>query len=186
MNAGLPIGGTCVNVGCVPSKTLAWAAELKHMATHHNVKGLELKVNKFNFSQIIKDELALVDTLRKEKYEKVLANLEHVTLINKKARFTDSKEVTIGKEKLSADKFIIATGSTAIVPSVKGLAKSGYMTHVDILKKKTQPKELIVIGAGPQGLEFGQLFARFGTMVTILQRSNTIFPSGERSITEPL
>ena len=99
INSGLPLGGTCVNVGCVPSKTLLWAGEIMHSAGHHGVPGIELERRQFNFQTVIKDELALVEKLRTEKYEKVLKSLENVTFIDGKARFVSKNELAV----ISAD-----------------------------------------------------------------------------------
>lgn len=186
VNAGLPLGGTCVNVGCVPSKTLLYAGEVLHHAKHHGIPGVELEVKNFDFQKVVQDELSLVEKLRKEKYEKVLNSLEYVTFINGKAAFTSSNEVEVNNEKISADKFIIATGSTANVPPIEDIKEIGYITHIEALKLEKQPKELIVAGAGPLGLEFAQMFSRFGTKVTILQRGPSIFPHSERELTDKL
>ena len=162
VNTGLPLGGTCVNVGCVPSKTLLYASEILHYAKHHGVPGVELEVKKFDFQKVVQDELSLVEKLRQEKYEKVLKNLEYVTAIDGKAKFVSQNEIEVngpafaeasaGKEKLSVEKFIIAAGSTANVPSIEGLREVGFVTHIEALKLDKQPKELVVIGAGPVGL----------------------------------
>ena len=72
VNKGLPLGGTCVNVGCVPSKTLLWAGEVMHLAKSHNIPGVDLEVKNFDFAQVVQHELDLVAKLRAEKYEKVL------------------------------------------------------------------------------------------------------------------
>lgn len=186
INKGLPLGGTCVNVGCVPSKTLLWAGEVLHTAKHHNIAGIELDVRKFDFQQIIKDELALVEQLRQEKYERVLKNLEYVTSIEGKAAFTSPTEIDVNGEKLTAKNFIIAAGSTANVPPIENIREVGYITHIEALKLEKQPKELIVVGAGALGLEFGQMYSRFGTKVTILQRGSSIFPPAEPEITNRL
>lgn len=186
INAGLPLGGTCVNVGCVPSKTLLWAGETLHHAKHHGIPGIELEVKSFDFQKVVQDELSLVEKLRKEKYEKVLSGLKYVTFINGKAAFTSSNEIEVNGEKLSADKFIIATGSTAIVPPIEGIRETGFVTHIEALKLDRQPKELVVIGAGPVGLEFAQMFARFGTKVTVLQRGPSILPQVEKPLTDRL
>ncbi|MBI3335865.1 MAG: FAD-dependent oxidoreductase, partial [Candidatus Portnoybacteria bacterium] len=108
VNAGLPLGGTCVNVGCVPSKRLLYAGEVLHHAKHHGVAGVELEVKNFDFQKVVQDELSLVEKLRQEKYEKVLKNLEYVTAIEGKAKFVSQNEVEVNGEKLSAEKFIIA------------------------------------------------------------------------------
>lgn len=182
INSGLPAGGTCVNVGCVPSKLLLHAGEVLHMAKNHGVPGIELEVKSFDFNKVIEDELKIVEGFRKEKYEKVLANLENVTYIEGKAQFSGKKEIEVSGEKLTADKFIIATGSTANVPPIKGIKEVGYVTHIEALKLKEQPKKLAIIGAGPVGLEFAQMYARFGTKVTILQSRERIFPHGEAEL----
>ncbi|MEK7541708.1 MAG: mercury(II) reductase [Patescibacteria group bacterium] len=196
INAGLPLGGTCVNVGCVPSKTLLYAGEILHHAKHHGVVGVELEVKSFDFQKVVRGELALVEKLRQEKYEKVLKNLEHVTAIKGKANFVSQNEIevngpasaeaTAGREKLGAEKFIVAAGSTATVPPIEGIREVGFITHIEALRLENQPKELIVIGAGPLGLEFAQMFSRFGTKVTILQRDDSIFPHSEKTLTDRL
>ena len=186
VNFGLPLGGTCVNVGCVPSKTLLYAGEILHHAKHHGVAGIELEVKNFDFQKVVQDELSLVEKLRQEKYEKVLKNLEYVTAIEGKARFVSKDEVEVNGEKLTADKFIIAAGSTASVPPIEGIRKVGFITHIEALKLKEQPKELVIIGAGPLGLEFAQMFSRFGTKVTVLQRGDSIFPHSEKALTDRL
>lgn len=186
INAGLPIGGTCVNVGCVPSKTLLYAGEILHHAKHHSVPGVELEVKNFDFQKVVQDEIALVKKLRQEKYEQVLKNLEHVIAIEGKAKFVSQNEVEVNGERLSAEKFIIAVGSTANVPPIEGIRETGFVTHIEALKMDKQPKELIVIGAGPLGLEFAQMFSRFGTKVTILQRGDSIFPHSEKALTDRL
>ncbi|MBI2010676.1 MAG: FAD-dependent oxidoreductase [Candidatus Colwellbacteria bacterium] len=76
VNAGLPLGGTCVNVGCVPSKTLLYAGEVLHHAKHHGVPGIEVEVKNFDFQKVVQDELSLVENLRQEKYEKVRSGSE--------------------------------------------------------------------------------------------------------------
>lgn len=186
INAGLPLGGTCVNVGCVPSKTLLYAGEILHLAKSHGIPGIELDVKKFDFPKVVQDELALVETLRNEKYSKVLKGLEHVTLLEGKAKFVSSHEVEVNGEIIHGEKFIIATGSTASVPPIAGIRDAGFVTHIGALKLERQPKELIVIGAGPIGLEFGQMYSRFGTTVTILEMLPTIFPASEPELVDRL
>jgi len=186
INSGLPAGGTCVNVGCVPSKLLLHAGEVLHMAKNHGMPGIELEVKDFDFNKVIEDELKIVEGFRDEKYEKVLANLEHVTYIEGVASFSGKKEVEVNDEKLTADKFIIATGSTANIPQIDGIKEVGYVTHIEALKLKKQPKELAIVGAGPVGLEFAQIYARFGTKVTVLQSRDRIFPYGEIELTAKL
>ncbi|MBI2642671.1 MAG: mercury(II) reductase [Candidatus Wildermuthbacteria bacterium] len=186
VNAGLPLGGTCVNVGCVPSKTLLWAGETMHHAKHHGIPGIDIEVKNFDFQKVVQDELSLVEKLRQEKYEKVLKNLEHVTVIEGRAKFVSQNEVEVNGEKLSAEKFIIAAGSTANVPSIENIREVGFITHIEALKLEKQPEELIVVGAGPLGLEFAQMFSRFGTKVTVLEYGQNIFGTGEPELVNKL
>ncbi len=179
VNAGLPLGGTCVNVGCLPSKILLHAGEILHMAKNHKVEGIELEVKKFDFNKVVKDEMMMVEMSRKDKYEKVLANLEYVTLIEGYAKFTGEKEIEVNGDKFSAENFIIATGSKANVPEIENINEIGFITHIEALQLEKQPGGLVIIGAGPVGLEFAQMYSRFGTKVTILQRGKSIFGSGE-------
>lgn len=186
VNKGLPLGGTCVNVGCVPSKTLLYAGEVMHLAKHHNIPGLDIEIKNFDFQRVIQDELELVARLRQEKYERVLGELENVTAIEGWAKFISKNEIQVDDKTFFSEKFLIATGSTATVPSIRGIEEVGYLTHIEALKLKKQPKELIILGAGPVGLEFAQMYSRFGTKVTILQRSSSIFRKGEKELSDKL
>lgn len=186
VNAGLPIGGTCVNVGCVPSKTLLWVGELLNLVENHRIPGVELGIKKFDFQEVIRDELNLVERLRQEKYEKVISSLENVSLINGRARFVSQEEVEVNSERIKGDKFIIAVGSTARIPLTPGLKQAGFITHVEALRLKKKPRRLVVLGGGPVGLEFSQMYSRFGTEVVILQRRSSIFPRGEEELTDRL
>tara|TARA_B100000745_G_scaffold264838_1_gene189676 strand:- start:1464 stop:2867 length:1404 start_codon:yes stop_codon:yes gene_type:complete len=186
INGGLPAGGTCVNVGCVPSKALLHAGEILHMAKNHGVPGIELEIKNFDFNKIVEDELNMVEKFRNEKYEKVLKNLEHVTYIEGMASFSDKKEVTVNGKKLTAEKFVIATGSKANIPPIEGIKEVGYVTHIEALQLKEKPSELAIIGAGPVGIEFAQMYARFGSRVTLLQNGERILPHGEAELIDRL
>jgi mercuric reductase len=186
INAGLPLGGTCVNVGCVPSKRLLWAGEILHMARNHNIPGIDLRVNRFDFKSLIQDELNLVSHMRKKKYEKVLGELEAVTFFNGYARFVSENEVTVNGDKLHAERIIIAAGSTAKMPPIEGIEDVEYVTHIEALKIQQLPKELIIIGAGPVGIEFAQMFSRFGSKVTVIKRSPSILRFVEKELAERL
>lgn len=186
INSGLPLGGTCVNVGCVPSKALLYVGEVMHLVKNHGIHGLDIEIKNFDFEKVVQDELSLVELLRKEKYEKVLNSLPNVTPIEGKARFASKNTVEVNGERLTAGKFIIATGSTASVPQIDGITETGYVTHIEALKLADRPEELAIIGAGPLGLEFAQMFARFGTKVTVLERIPSIFPHTEAVLTDKL
>lgn len=186
VNDGLPLGGTCVNVGCVPSKTLLWASELLHHSQNHGIPGIKIDVSKFDFSKVIENELNLVDTLRTEKYQKVLANLTNVEFIDGRASFSSENSIEVNGEIYEGEKFIIAAGSTARLPDVEGAKEAGLLTHIEALRLKKQPKELIVLGGGVVALEFSQMYTRFGTKVTILHHSEQLFRAGEAELVNKL
>jgi len=186
INTGLPLGGTCVNVGCVPSKKLLWAGEVMHQAKNHRIPGIDIEIKNFDFQKVVQDELNLVERLRVEKYEKVLENLQSITVIEGKARLVSKNEIEVNGEKMTAPKFVIATGSTANVPSIENIQETGYITHIEALKLQKQPRELIVIGGGAVGIEFAQMYSRFGTKVTLLQRGSAILPRVEKELTDRL
>src|SRR3989338_7856143 len=179
VNHGLPLGGTCVNVGCIPSKNLLKAGEVLYYSQYHNFNGIKLRVDEFDFGKTIQEELGVVSAMRKEKYEDVLKNLSNVTFIESGAKFTSPTEIEVNSQKYQGKKFIIATGSTTKVPAIEGIKEVGYLTHIEALANKGQPKSLVIIGAGPLGLEFAQMFHHFDTKVTVLQRGNTILPRVE-------
>ncbi len=186
INAGLPLGGTCVNVGCVPSKRLLRVAEIVHLSQNHKIPGLELAIKNFDFPTVIKDEIDLVSRLRKEKYDKVLKALDSVSLIEGYARFVSENKVAVGEEVLRTERVIIATGSKAMVPPIEGIEEVGYVTHIEALIMKKLPERLIIIGAGPVSIEFAQMFSRFGSKVTILRRSSGILRFAETELTSRL
>lgn len=174
INSELPLGGTCVNVGCVPSKTLLHIAEFAWRAKNNPPHGISFDGVNVDFAKAVEHELELVEKLRKEKYEDVVKGLETVTFIEGKARFVGKNEVEAGGQKYSAEKFLISNGSTATTPPIPGLDKVSYLTHIDALKIKELPQRLIVIGGGPVALEFAQMYRHFGSQVTLLQRSQLI------------
>jgi mercuric reductase len=186
VNSGLPLGGTCVNVGCVPSKRLLHAGKILHLAKNHKIPGVELEVKKFDFPTLIQDELNLVSQMRREKYENVLGALESVSLLEGYAKFISQNEIRVNEETLRAEKFIIATGSKAAVPAIEGLERAGYLTHIEALKPEQLPKKLIIIGAGPVSIEFAQMYSRFGCKVTIVKRSPGILRFAEPELTDRL
>lgn len=185
VNKGLPLGGTCVNVGCVPSKTLIHAGEVLHLAKNHGIPGIELEIKSFDFQKVVQDEIALVERLKNDKYEQTLKSLKNVDFIDGKARFASPTEIEVNGKKLTANKFIIAVGSTANVPPIEGIQEVGYLTHIEALKLEKQPKELIIVGAGAIGLEFAQMYSRLGAKVVLLEYGSQIF-RGEPELTNRL
>ena len=186
INDGLPIGGTCVNVGCVPSKTLIRTAEQFYNANHPNFIGINSGDNKIDFKEIIKQKTELVETLRQHKYVDVLKDDENVTIIKAYAKIVDKNTVEADGKKFIAENILIATGSTTFIPDITGLKETGYLTNETLYELEELPEHLIVIGGRYIALENAQLFSRLGSKVTILQRSNRILPDEMPDVTETL
>jgi len=170
INAGLPIGGTCVNVGCVPSKNLIRAAESVHRASSSAFNGIEPVAPKVNFREIIQGKKELVSQLRQKKYVDVVENKKNIRIIEGWAKFLDSTSVLVNKSDVyKAPRIIIATGSTTRIPEIDGLKEAGYLTNTTLFDLEELPESLTILGAGYIGLEIAMAYNRFGSKVRILE-----------------
>ncbi len=183
---GTVVGGTCVNVGCVPSKRLITVGTLFFDATHNSFEGISYTKGKLNFRKIIQQKDKLVTKFRKTKYADVLQNLKNVTHYKGLGKFLSANEVKGGNKVLHGQKFIVATGARANVLPIQGLEKIDYLTNEEALSLKHLPESMCVIGGRTLGLEFAQMFAQFGTKVTVLQRSDRILPDDEPEVSAAL
>ncbi len=186
INHGLPIGGTCVNVGCVPSKHLIRAAETLYKANHNPFEGIESHAKLKSFSQLIAHKEHLVAQLRQEKYIDILQQLEHVELIEAHATIRDAHTVQAGERLIKASHILIATGASPAIPHLKGLESVDYVTNEELFALNELPKSMIIVGGSYIGLEVAQLFSRLGTKVTILQRSEHILSHEDSDVAEAL
>ncbi len=182
----LPIGGTCVNVGCVPSKALVHAAAVVHQARRNATPGVRLRLGSIDFPAVIRAEQELVRKLRGKKYETVLEALPHITRLEGTARFVDPHTIEVGKQSVWAERVLIAAGSTARPPAIPGLAEAGFLTHISALSLDRLPMSLAVLGGGPVGLEFAQIFARFGSQVTLIVKDRRLFARTEPELSQAL
>jgi mercuric reductase len=167
-----PLGGTCVNVGCVPSKRALRLAELRHHC-EGNSGGL------IDYCDVFKDVQEVMNRMRKEKYEDVLSYYD-VELIEGKAHFVSPNAVKVNGKVIEGKKFIIATGSSPSVPNIPGL--KSYWTNVEALNPPRKISSLVIIGGRALALEFAQLYRRLGVEVALLQRSKTLIPDWEPEV----
>src|SRR5216684_242798 len=163
------VGGTCVNVGCIPSKAMLAPAEQLYRAGHHPFTGIEHVTPAFDLGQLVDSKAALVDELRQEKYLD-LAGSYGFTIRKGLAEFVDAETIEFGGERIRAGKYIVATGASPAIPPIPGLKDVGYLTSTTALELREPPKRLAVLGAGPVGLEMGQLFMRLGSALTFITR----------------
>jgi len=177
------IGGTCVNRGCLPSKNLIEAARLVHDARHPRYPGLTtdgcgLKVD---FRQLISQKDEVIFDYRQKKYDGLLGG--QFSVLSGRARFLDPHTVDVDGRRLVGKKFLVATGSRPSIPDVPGLddvpfLTSDLLTHGEGQELTELPASLLILGSGYIALELGQMFARFGTSVTIVGRSQQLLAYG--------
>nr|WP_319637508.1 mercury(II) reductase [Roseitranquillus sediminis] len=179
------IGGTCVNVGCVPSKTMIRAAEALHGASAATrFPGLAGEARVTDWPSLIAAKDDLVATLRQKKYADLLPDYEGVDYIEGRARF-DGDALLVSGAPLRAGKTIIATGASPAMPDIAGIGDVPVLTSTTALELTERPASLLVIGGGYIGCELAQMFARMRTAVTLVTRSR-LLPEAEPEVTEAL
>lgn len=173
------IGGTCVNVGCVPSKIMIRSAQLAQHQRHNAFDGLADSEPVIDRRALLAQQSARVDELRQAKYESILEGNDAIELVRGTASFKDSSTLVVtrpdGSEQiLRADKFLIATGSSPAVPPVPGLQDVPYWTSTEALFAESIPEHLIVIGSSIVAVEIAQAYRRLGSQVTMLARTRLL------------
>lgn len=181
INAGT-LGGTCVNVGCVPSKTLIRAAEAWQVAGHHPFQGVKTAQVALDWSTIRAEKDRLVASLRQSKYVDVLAAYPEITFIESYAAFEADGSVRVGNRRLRANRYVVATGAQPSMLPVPGLKEAQPLNSTTLMDLERLPKSLIILGGRAVALELGQMMARFGVEVLILQRSSRLIPEHEPEI----
>jgi len=164
------IGGTCVNVGCIPSKALLAAAEARHRASVNHFPGITTEAGLVDFAALIAGKREIVERMRQEKYVD-LAHEYAIGLLEGSARFVDGPALGVDGRRVEAQHYLVATGSEPNVPGIPGLRESGYLTSTTAMELDHLPVSMIVLGGGYVALEQAQLFAHLGTAVTVLVRS---------------
>ncbi|MBI1360270.1 MAG: mercury(II) reductase [Alphaproteobacteria bacterium] len=179
------IGGTCVNVGCVPSKTMIRAAEALYAArAAGRFHGLSGQARVTDWRALIAEKDELVADLRKKKYAELLPQYPTIEYVEGAARLADSG-VQVGDRFIQAPKIIIATGTRPAIPAIPGIDKVSYLTSTSLLDLDRLPKSLIVVGGGFIGAELAQMMARMGVEVTLVCRSR-LLPQAEIEVSAAL
>jgi mercuric reductase len=172
------IGGTCVNIGCVPSKIMIRAAHFAHTRkTSPFDPGITASAPQINRKLLLAQQQARVEELRATKYEAIIASNPNITLVRGEARFKDPKTITVklsggGEQSVTFDRALIAAGARPAIPPIDGLQDTPYWTSTEALVSDTIPPRLLVIGSSVVAVELGQAFARLGSQVTIVARSH--------------
>ena len=178
------LGGTCLNYGCDPTKTLLNTAHLFFHARQAANLGLRFPLAEADWPAVQAHVRNVQDTIRGGTLEQARAGIvaQGVDLHLGEAIFASPHEVRVNGETLRSARFVIATGTTALIPDIEGLAETGYITNVEAVALPELPKRLVVIGAGPIGLEFAQMFSRFGAKVVVLDHGPHPLPREDSAL----
>lgn len=177
------IGGTCVNVGCTPSKYLLAASHVYRTAGDHPFKGVETQQTAVSVPALIAKKTEVVDELREEKYVDLAAHYGF-EIIGGHAKFGGPQTLHVDGRDIEATRTVIATGSAPWSPPIDGLADAAFLTSTTAMDVSELPESLVVIGGNYIGLELGQVFANLGSKVTIVEALHRIAPLEEPEISE--
>lgn len=184
------IGGTCVNDGCTPTKTMVASARMAYLAAHSLPLGVKIKKYTVDLKKIMARKDDVVHLFRGGS-QKGLEATKNLDVIFGDAHFTGPKAIEVNlnsgrKKEFTADLFFINTGGETIIPDIDGLNDIDYLTSTTILDLEKVPEHLLIIGGNYIGLEFGQMFRRFGSKVTIIERSARILPREDEDVSAEL
>ena len=175
-------GGTCVNTGCTPTKALVASAYAAHMVARAADFGVMVEGKARVDMKRVKDRMRDIVGPSTKGVERSLRKTEHCTVYHDHARFVSPREVSVGNEVLSADKIFINVGGRASVPDMPGLDKVDYFTNSTLLANDLLPKHLIIVGGSYIGLEFAQIYRRFGSEVTVIEMAPRLVPREDEDV----
>lgn len=169
------LGGTCVNVGCVPTKTLVGSARAIHMARRGAEYGFSAGEVRVDLAAVKarKDGVVKHST---DGLEAWIGGMKNVTLVRGQARFTAPRALAVGERILRADRVFLNVGARALVPDIPGVRAVPFLTNSTMMELDRVPDHLLVVGGSYIGLEFAQMYRRFGSKVTVLERSGKLLP----------
>lgn len=180
-----PLGGTCLNRGCIPSKVMIHPADVIRTAQHAKKIGVHLKLEKVDFDLIMKRTWKIVLDGRHE-MERGVGTTENLDFYNMDASFVSDYTMRAGKDEIRADKIVIAAGARPLIPRIDGLDDVGYETNRTIFDIKRPPNSLTIVGGGYIAAEFGHFFSSIGVKVTIIGRNPRLIPQAEPEISDLL
>lgn len=180
------LGGTCVNTGCIPSKSLLAAARAAHLAARAPFPGVDTVLRGRDFAAAVAGARDIADQLRRERYEAVLDTYA-IDLMQGVARFVSPDEVTVGGVVVEAEAYLVASGSVTHVPAVHGLRDVGFLTSQTLLDVRQLPGSVLVIGGNYIGVEHAQLLRRMGvTRVVVAEAMDHLMPGEEPEAADAL
>jgi dihydrolipoamide dehydrogenase len=180
-----PIGGTCLNRGCIPSKVMLYPADVVRIIEEAQAIGVHATVEKVDYAQIMKRvwDLVLED---RHQMEQGVGHSSEIEFYNEEAVFVSDYTLKVAREKISADRIVIASGARPFIPPIRGLEKAGYLTSATVFDLKEPPESLVIVGGGYIAAEFAHFFSAVGTEVTIVGRNPRLVPQEEPEVSELL
>jgi dihydrolipoamide dehydrogenase len=178
------VGGTCLNVGCIPTKTMVKNAEIIHELKHASTRGIKVDGYEVDMKASVKMKNGVVSQLTDG--IKMLLTYNGVKVINGEAEVLTKNTLVVDDKEISFDKLIIATGSSNFIPPVEGLDDEGILTSTEILDIDHVPEKLVIIGGGVIGCEFATIFNNFGSQVTIVEMLPNIVPMMDKDVSTTL
>ncbi len=178
-----PLGGTCLNRGCIPSKMVIHSAEVAETVRNASRFGVQAEFKGTVFSRITGHASKVVDADARQ-IENALKKGKNPRLIQGTARFVGERTIEVNGENIQAKKVVIAAGARPTIPAIPGLKDVPYMTSTEALRRKTLPKSLLVIGGGYIGVELGNFYGSLGSKVTVVQRGSLLLPREDKDIAE--
>ncbi len=176
-----PLGGTCLNRGCIPSKMLIHSADVVETMRHAHLFGIRVQGYEIDFAAIVKRVMVTVDR-DGEEIERGLRAVDNPKLFKEEARFVGPKTLQVGKEQIQAEKILIASGGRPAVPNLPGLREAGFLTSDEALRLTTQPKTLTILGGGYIAVELAHFFGSLGTKIQIVQRHDLLVPREDEEV----
>ena len=179
------VGGTCVNVGCVPSKTLIYTADRIVDIRDSSRFGVHSEITKIDFESIMRRMKDAVESGRNGIGEAV-KDTKNLDFYNDEGHFIDEHTLKVGNKKITGQKIFIATGARVFIPPVRGLDKAGHLTNESVLELKRRPGSMVIIGGGYIAVEYGHFFSALGSKVTIVERGGRLVSAEEPEISDLL
>ncbi|MGA9348340.1 MAG: dihydrolipoyl dehydrogenase [Anaerolineae bacterium] len=180
-----PLGGTCLNRGCIPSKVMLYPADVIRMAEEAKAIGVHAKIEKVDFDLIMKRVWKIVLEGRHE-MERGVEHSEQIEFFNVDGSFVSDYTMQVGEDLITADTIIIASGARPFIPPIEGIEEVGYLTSATIFDIKEPPESLLIVGGGYIAAEFAHFFSAIGTKVTIVGRNIRFVPQEELEVSELL
>ncbi|WP_242062974.1 mercuric reductase [Nostoc sp. FACHB-145] len=180
------IGGTCINVACIPTKTMVASANVANIVRNSAAYGIKVHASTLDFAEVIRRKRIVVQSMREMNLHNLKIALGHELIVGT-GRFVAPQTIEVATDEgntrlITAERLFINTGTRPLIPSIPGLKEAGFLTSESIMELEQLPEHLLILGSGYIGLEFAQMFRRFGSRVTVIGQSEQILSQQDPDI----